>query len=339
MLMSIYQPSPGRISQPNNSQTVLVTGAAGYLGSQLIRDMGNLFPQMTIRLLDNMTSGGHQALMQLPPGGRYEFVEGDILDPSAVRLALQGVDTVIHLAAIVSTPMSFENPTWLAQVNHWGTAHLVEACLETDVKRFIFTSTTAVYGPGLGFSETDSCHPQGVYAQSKRQAEKVVLTAAERGLAVMIVRLGTLYGLAPTMRFVSVVNRLAYLAGIKKPVTVYGDGRQMRSILHVRDASDLLCFLLKQPASLLPSIFNGVDQTVSILDVVELLQQLCPDILYRYTEQDIRTHLSFGAAGTAVREVGWQPQISLENGLAELLQQFRAFYPLLYVPHQSLNSQ
>jgi nucleoside-diphosphate-sugar epimerase len=204
--------------------------------------------------------------------------------------------------------------------------------LASGVRRFIFTSTTAVYGPGLEFPETASCQPQGVYAQSKKQAENALLTAVERGIAVTIVRLGTLYGLASTMRFVSVVNRLAYLAGIKKTMTVYGDGRQMRSIIHVRDASDLLCFLLRQPVNPFPSVFNGVDQTVSILDVIETLQRLRPDISYRYTEQDIRTHLSFGAAGTAVRELGWQPKVTLESGLTEMLQQFRAFYSLSTTP-------
>src|SRR5690554_3662234 len=145
--------------------TLLVTGGCGYLGSQLIRTLATaLAPAqpsgqpapLTIRILDNLHSGQIRALMDLPDQAAYEFLEGDLLDPSALRYALRDVDAVIHLAAIVRTPLSFDNPAWLEQINHWGTAQLVEAALANGVRRVILTSTAAVYGPGGPHDETSS---------------------------------------------------------------------------------------------------------------------------------------------------------------------------------------
>ncbi|MBK8047783.1 MAG: SDR family oxidoreductase [Anaerolineales bacterium] len=271
---------------------VLVTGGCGYLGSQVIRDLATqVSPTPHIRILDNLQTGSVRALMNLPEQGRYEFIEGDILDPATLRLALQEVDTVVHLAAIVRTPLSFENPVWMEQVNHWGTAHLAEACLAAGVQHLIFTSSTAVYGPGGPFTEEDVCRPQGAYAQSKLAAEQGLATTHRRGLRVTILRIGTLFGLAPVTRFDAVANRFAYLAGVGRPVTVYGEGAQRRPLLHVRDASAAIRHFIETPDEGESSLFNVVGATVSITNLIELLRRLRPDLSVRHTEQDIRTHL------------------------------------------------
>ena len=131
---------------------ILVTGGCGYIGSQFLRDLPGLLKdtELKIRVLDNLQEGRPEALMGLPDDTTYEFVEGDILDPSVQRAALRDVDSVVHLAAIVRTPLSFDDPTWVDQVNHWGTTHLLEACLKEDVQDFVFASSAAVYGPGGG---------------------------------------------------------------------------------------------------------------------------------------------------------------------------------------------
>lgn len=325
----------------HTSTTVLVTGGCGYLGSQLIRDLPRALGPgtVTVRVLDSLRQGQHRALLDLPNLGHYQFIEGDILDPSALSLALQDVDLVIHLAAIVHTPMSFENPAWLEQVNHWGTAHLVEACLKEGVSDFVLASSTAVYGPGGPFSERDDCRPLGPYAQSKFHAEHVVRTALGRGLNGTILRFGTLYGYAPVLRMEAVANRFAYLAGIGRPLTVYGSGQQRRPLLHVQDASRAICHF----AADLPGLSNLPEYTInvasgniSVHELVAAVQAVRPMISVRHTDQDIRTHLSFEVETTLAHSLGWRPQVDLASGVDGLLARFCNIQPLL-VPSTELD--
>jgi len=305
---------------------ILVTGGCGYLGSQVIRDLATLAnPPSLIRILDNLEVGSISALMNLSTAARYEFVEGDILDPSTLRLALNDIDVVIHLAAIVRTPLSFENPAWLKSVNHWGTMHLAEACLDAGVEHLLFTSSTAVYGPGGPFTEEDACRPQGAYAQSKLAAEECLASVRRRGLRISVLRLGTLFGLAPVTRFDAVVNRFAFLAGVGRPITVHGDGMQRRSLLHVKDASTAILHVLQQLELGEAPMFNVVGATVSVNNLIEILHRLRSDLAVRYTEQDIRTHFSFDIVGDKLLATGWSPQVEVADGLVELRLAFSNF--------------
>lgn len=305
-------------------ETVLVTGGCGYLGSRLIRDLAadDRHPGLTVRIMDNLQRENYPALMELPPDGRYQFMEGDILDPMAVEMALEGVDAVVHLASIVRTPMSFEHPSWVKQVNHWGTSRLVESCLAAGVTRLVFASSASVYGPGGPFTEEDMCRPLGPYAQSKRRAEESVLAARERGLAPTLLRIGTIFGLAPVTRFDAVANRFAYLAGTRRPLTVYGQGDQRRPFIHVRDASEAIRLCLDRPEDTAGEVYNAVAVNASVLDLVAAVQSVDPEVQVRYTEQDILTHLSFAARSQRLLDLGWEPRHDLESGIRELIGRF-----------------
>lgn len=301
--------------------TLLVTGGCGYFGSQLIRELAAwLPPPSTVRILDNLQQGQIRALMDLPKGVTYEFIEGDILDPSVLRLALRGCDAVIHLAGLVRTPLNFDHPAWLEQINHWGSAQLVEACLATGVSRLVFTSTSAVYGAGGPHDEGSLCRPTGPYAHSKLGAEQAILAAVSRGLHPTILRIGTLYGLAPVTRFDAFANRFAYLAGVGRPLTVYGDGKQRRPLVHVRDAAAAVRLAMK--GDLPGLVYNVVTASPSVLEVVDAVHATRPNVPVHMTEQDIRTHVSFEVDASALRAAGWQPQVGLVAGIQELLDRF-----------------
>lgn len=305
---------------------VLVTGGCGYLGSRLIRDMARdrETENLTIRIFDNLQSGGHRALLDLPKGVSYEFLEADILDDSSLRLALRGVDTVVHLAGIVSTPVHFANSRSMEQINHWGTARLIESCLEAGVKRFVYTSSTAVYGSGGPFHETDACQPFGYYARSIWGAEQSVLAASERGLDSLVLRLGSFFGCAPVMRFDNVVNKFALLAGIGRSLSIFGNGGQRRPVLHVADASDAIrhCLALRELGW--PQVLNVVGTNVSVLELSEIICRLRSGTSVRYTDQDaILTRISVRASGEALATLGWRPRYSVENGIEELLSRLR----------------
>ncbi len=306
-------------------KTLLVTGGCGYLGATLIRMIAqdDRFADASIRILDNMERQNYPALFDLNEGPHVEFIEGDILDPTTLRLAVREVDAVVHLAAIVRTPISFDHPAWLEQVNHWGTVRLIEEVLQAGKGRFIYSSSAAVYGPGGPFHESDPCRPIGPYAQSKKNAEQAVVVAADRGLEPTILRLGTLYGLGPGMRFDAVVNRMAYLAGTGQSLSVYGLGRQKRPVIHVRDAAQAILFSLSQPEATIGRILNTASGNATVLDVVETIQQADPQVAVRYTDQDVLTHLSYEVDNTALMDLGFRHEETLKTGIKELLQRFR----------------
>ena len=304
---------------------ILVTGGAGYIGSRLIRDLAedSRFADYTIRIYDNLRREHLCGLMDLPPNGRYEFIEGDILDRLNLKRAMRGVETVVHLAAIVKTPLSFDHPEWTEQVNHWGSASVVDCILESGVSRLLYVSSASVYGPGGPFRETAPCHPVGPYAISKLKGEQEAIRAN-----YTIVRLGTVFGNAPAMRFDGIANRLAYLAGVGRAMVVRGSGEQIRPLIHVRDASAILRLCLADPQTTGETI-NCVTVNPSINRIARAVQALAPDIPIRYTDQDILTEISFQVEAAKLAGMGFQPQFNLEQGLEEMLRRWRGFQPAL----------
>lgn len=310
----------------SKQRTILVTGGCGYVGSHLLHDLAAhpATRDAVVRILDNMQSGRYCSLMDLPAEGLYQFLEGDILDPTVLRIALEGVDAVIHLAAVVRSPLSFDNSAWTKQVNHLGTIRLVDACLEAGVPRFIYVSSAAVYGPGGPFDEGDPCRPIGPYAQSKRRAEEAVAAAAERGLQATILRLGTVFGLAPTIRFDAVANHFVYLAGVGRALTVYGSGNQRRPLVHVQDACQAILYCLEHSEETVGEVFNVTSSNASVLEVAEAVRANRPSVRIHYTEQDVLNHISFEVSNRRLCSLGWQPEISLEQGLGEMLAHFQS---------------
>ena len=302
---------------------VLITGGCGYIGSQLIRDLGvDHSPVIQkVRILDNLDRQNIRALMDLTRDVPYEFIEGDVFDRSALALALEGMDAVVHLAGLARSPFSFDHPAALEQANHWGTMQVVESCLEMRVPRLVLPSTVAVYGPGGVHHENAPLRPLGTFARSKARADEGAFVAIDRGLQPTILRFGVIFGDAPCVRIDTVVNRLTYLAGVGRALTVFGSGTQVRPLLHVQDASGAIRFCLDNPRTG-SNVFNVVSENASVLDVVEALRCQRPDLRVRFTEQDILTHLSLEVSALAFKQTGWEPRRSLADGVGELLARF-----------------
>jgi len=303
---------------------LLVTGACGYIGSVLLEKLGKELDGYIIRVFDNLSGGTVNSLFKLPLDGHYQFIEGDLLDPNQLQYALRDVDTVIHLAAIVNTPLSFDNPNTTRQVNHWGTTHLVNACIDNDVDHLIFASTASVYGPGTAKTEGDVTDPLGAYASSKLEAEHYIETKGEK-LNYTIFRMGTVYGPSANMRVKSFINRLCFLAGTKKKLTVYGDGKQIRPVIHVRDVAQLFLQVLDNPDPFKNQIINACEGNNRVLDVIEAIQKYKSDTDVIFTDQDIRTRYNFSIDIHKLKNLGWQASVGLEEGVKTVMDKFVGF--------------
>jgi UDP-glucose 4-epimerase len=308
---------------------ILVTGGSGYIGSLLIRKLPleKEFEGDVIRILDNMASDKYFSLFDLPEHVKYEFVLGDLTNAEDLKRALVDVNLVFDLAGITSVPLSFRMSEETRRINMEGARNLLETAISSGVEKIIYSSSAAVYGDVNGFvDESHPCKPSSPYAESKLLAEQLYLEAhRERGLNVVILRLGTVYGFAPGIRFDTVVNRFAFLAAINSPLTVWrGAESSMRPYLHVGDA--VKAFMLvarREDAS--GGIFNVVTENATLGEVISAVKEVVPSCSVQYVEPPYRQQVSYGLNYARIKSLGYEPQGSLTQGVKEVVQRFSAF--------------
>lgn len=308
---------------------VLVTGGSGYIGSLLIRRLPfeKGFEGETVRIFDNMAGEKYYSLFDLPEGASYEFVLGDLTKAEDLRRALADVDLVFDLAGITSVPLSFRMSEETKRVNVEGARNLLEVAISSGVEKVVYTSSAAVYGDVNGIvSEDHPCRPASPYAESKLLAEQIYLEAhRERGLDVTVLRLGTVYGYAPGIRFDTVVNRFAFLAAIGSPLTVWrGAESSMRPYLYVGDAVDAL-LLVARRGDTGGRVFNVVTENATLGEVVAAVREVVPDCVVQYVEPPYQQQVSYGLSDARIRSLGFRPRGSLVLGVREVVARFGAF--------------
>lgn len=220
---------------PLQVRRVLIIGGAGYLGSILSRELLSL--GYKVRVLDCLLYGD-DGIKELYDNKDFEFIKGDIRDITTVMDCLKSVDAVIHLAAIVGDPASSIHPQNTIEVNYLATKLIAEACKFSQINRLVFASTCSVYGNSNGIQSTEfsNTNPLSLYASMKLKSEQALLELADENFSPTILRLSTLFGVSPRMRFDLVINILAANAFYKGEFTVDG-GDQYRPFLPLKDAA------------------------------------------------------------------------------------------------------
>lgn len=265
---------------------VLITGGAGYIGYSLLDSLVSC-PEITeIVVYDNFNNKQYGAFISgLFRNKIIKVVQGDILDRRSLKRELQGVHAVVHLAAIDSTPFAIMDHHQYDQVNNWGTSQVVEACRESNIQQFIYSSSAGVYGHlDSPASESDEPKPDSFYSLSKFSGEKHV-TTLESIADFYIFRIGSVYGENPCMKMDGVIHKFLLNATVQGRISIDGNGQQKRPFIHVKSLGHILQLVIL--GKIIPGkIENLFAEIVSINQIAEDLKQVKPDLDIVYVNQD-----------------------------------------------------
>lgn len=278
-LMEIQKTMPKRLS--HDSRNVLIVGGAGYLGVPLA---GKLLKRgFRVRVLDTLTFG-REPVQPFLRNSRFELLEGDMRHISTVVKALENMDVVVNLAAVVGDPACKNQPESAIETNYLANKVLAEACKYHQINRFIYASTCSVYGAAQGSKPLDEnapLNPVSLYARSKIQSEIGILELEDENFAPTILRMSTLYGYAPRMRFDLVVNTMTKTALTEGVIHVHNGGLQWRPLLHVDDAAEAYVKCIEAPVQKVKGIiFNigSTSQNFRIIDIAHAVQKCVPGV-------------------------------------------------------------
>jgi nucleoside-diphosphate-sugar epimerase len=301
-------------------QSILVIGGAGYIGSALLGKL--LAKGHQVRLLDLMVFGD-EPIRHLMHYKNLEVVHGDFRHVESVVEAMQGVDTVIHLGAIVGDPACSLDESLTIDVNLTATRMIGELAKAQGVERFVFASTCSVYGAcDEILDERSVVRPISLYGQTKLASERVLFKMANERFKPTIVRFATIYGLSGRTRFDLVVNLLAAKAKLEGKITVNG-GAQWRPFVHVDDAAAAVARIIEVPKEIVAGeIFNvgSNEQNYTITQIGELVheQVVAAELLINETDTDRRNYrVNFSKLRN---HLGFEPKWTVEQGIQQVLE-------------------
>ena len=307
---------------------IFVTGGAGFIGSEFIRLVLSLDKGYTIVNYDKLTYAGNLAnLKAVAEEPSYRFVKGDICDTGAVESAMAGCDWVVHFAAESHVDRSIYEPSAAIQTNVTGTFVMLQVARRLGIKRFLHISTDEVYGDmeaGAFADETSPIKPSSPYSASKAGSDLLVASYVRTyGFPGIITRSSNNYG--PFQFPEKFLPLLIANALEDKPLPIYGDGKQQRDWLHVRDNCLGLVAVLERGR--IGEAYNiGGSDIVENLDMSRQILRLMskPETLLTYVTDRPGHDRRYALDCTKMeRELGWKPSISLEDGLGRTIEWYR----------------
>lgn len=300
---------------------LVVTGAAGHIGSRLIHSLRpGEFERVT--LVDDLSTQRYASLMNLPAGIDFALHQEDVCTANLEQI-FSGHDVIIHLAGITDATSSFHHPERVAAVNRGGTERVARACAAVGC-RLAFVSTTSVYGKQSGLVDEDCpdelLRPQSPYAESKLAAESVLAALGEEtGLRFMILRCGTIFGPSVGMRFHTAVNKFIWQACVGQPLSVWSTAlHQKRPYLDIEDAVAALRFVLEKDA-FSNRLFNVLTLNATVSDIVEAIRSQVPDLAVRLVDEPVMNQLSYEVSCARFEALGFAFGGDLHRGVAETL--------------------
>ena len=308
---------------------LLVTGGAGFIGSNFIRHLLSARPDVQVVNFDKLTYAGNpESLGDLAEHMRYRFIRGDIADPGAVaELFAIGFDAVVNFAAETHVDRSIEDASPFLRTNVGGVMCLLEAARKTRLPRFVHISTDEVYGSapaGISFTEEALLDPRSPYAASKASADHFVGAYANTyGLSAIILRCTNNYG---PFQFPEKLIPLMIANGQEeKPLPIYGDGLQERDWLFVEDYCRAIAVVLEKGRT--GEVYNvsaGAPQP-NLHIVRTILKHLGkPESLMQYVKDRPGHDRRYALDSCKIqRELGWKPLVCFEDGIRRTIDWYR----------------
>ena len=304
--------------------SVLVTGGAGYVGSVLVPKL--LERGYRVKVID-LYMYGEDVLDSVKDNPNLAQIKGDIRDRKLLEREIPGMDAMIHLACISNDP-SFElNPELGRSINYDALFPLVEISKKNGVKRFIYASTSSVYGVKEEENVTEDLNlePLTDYSKYKALCEGVLLREQSPGFTAVVIRPATVCGYSPRMRLDLSVNILTNHAVNKGRITVFG-GEQKRPNIHIQDMADLYMMLLEVPdEKIAGNIFNAGYENYKMIEIANMVRHVVGDkkvSIERQSTDDLRSyHIS---SEKIKRELGFAASHSVEDAVRDMIEAFQS---------------
>lgn len=301
---------------------ILVTGGAGFIGSHIVEHYQDKAEE--IRVLDNLRTGYLKNLQGL----KHTFIEGSICDRELVKKAVQGVDYIFHMAALVSVPESMSKIKECIDINCNGLVNVAEEAADAGVTKMVLASSAALYGdnPTVPKIETMSPEPKSPYAITKLDGEYYLSMFNSLGrLETAAVRFFNVFGPRqdPKGAYAAAVPIFIEKALKGEDISIYGDGQQTRDFIYVKDIVGALCFAVETPG--VTGVYNaGYGSQMTIQQLAEKVISAADStssILYGPERAGDVKHSR--ASADKLRAAGWKPRYTLEEGLATTLDYFK----------------
>lgn len=307
---------------------ILVTGGAGYVGAILVPKL--MQKGFEVKILDLYLYGEHvfDGYRSHP---QLEQIKGDIRDHGLVRDSLRDCDTVIHLACISNDPSCDLDPALTKSINYDAFLPLVRICKQEGIARFLFASSSSVYGISDQPSVTED-HPRlpiTDYNRYKAMCEDILAQEQSSGCAAVVIRPATICGYSPRLRLDLTVNILTNHAFNTRQITVFG-GDQHRPNIHIQDITDLFIQLVEEPLERIAGkVFNAGCQNLTLRQIAgcvkETIEQRYPDKapvpVTSTPSDDVRSYRI--SSEKLTRELGFAPKRTIQDAVVELCQAFR----------------
>ncbi|RZT97146.1 UDP-glucose 4-epimerase [Ancylomarina subtilis] len=293
---------------------VLITGGAGYIGTELCIKLDKNPRVKEIIVLDNLSRGNYNLFLhsQIKPG-KLKFVKAELLDSRSLDKVVKDVDVVYHLAAVNKDDEKLHHLH--EQVNNWGTAELTYAIEESHVKQVIYLSSIAVYGDSdQEFTTQSIFEPNTSLGSSKRRGEQHIERIGAK-IKTHILRLGEVYGYGASLNMDGLLNSYMFDSHFVGRISIQGNGNQKQSYISLNKTVEILANLLDH--ELAGGTYNLVDDQKSVLDLIDALKELNPDMEMVFTNNHLELPNHISKADDALMALYTSPELSFEEELED----------------------